>query len=239
MSIFNLFKDAYSIKARFVPSLFASVPFAFMLGVLVLNYVPLDVDNACRLLRCGAIFSALSLVFVAGIWMLAFIIRGLAKYIESIVYCDGLTFPTTQILLWRNSYFPDAYKREIHKKILKDFSIRLASRTKELDDEINARKIIALAVKRVRDKICNGRIVLQYNIHYGVVRNGAIGALIALVPSLTLIPVGIEGDKVSWIFSMGVVLSLLYAIILIISIKAWKYFAWLYAKNLIEEYMEI
>ena len=108
-----------------------------------------------------------------------------------------------------------------------------------MDDEINARKIIALAVKRVRDKICDGRIVLQYNIHYGVVRNSVIGAFIALVPSLTLIPVGIEGDKVSWVFSAGVILSLLYVSVLIISIKAWKCFAWLYAKNLIEEFMEI
>ena len=107
----------------------------------------------------------------------------------------------------------------------------------EKANPIEAAKKIARVVARIRDKVKDGRIVLQYNIHYGAIRNLTVGSLISLITSILLTYMGYSNDSMRSAMDMGIILSLLYMIVLLTAKFTWSFLGKLYAKTLIDEYM--
>ena len=109
----------------------------------------------------------------------------------------------------------------------------------ELEDELTARKLITVAVDRIRDKVGDGRIVLQYNMGYGFMRNLVAGSFLAVMPSFVIFVLGVQMGWRSGECFVGVMLSLFYIIVLLISKPVLRFLAGLYAKTLISEYMSL
>lgn len=237
MKIIDLFKDEYAVKARFMPAILTAVPFGFLIAYPFSEYVMALKDGLGFLAQCSFYVSLVGSVFIVTIFAWAFLVRFTAKFIESIVFKDELSFPTTKLLMWCNTYYPKDIKRKIHQRIKDDFDVRLANENDERVNQVEAATKIARIVARIRDKVSDGRIVLQYNIHYGAVRNLTAGSIFSFVASLLLIWMGYSNQSMRSAMDIGIVLALLYMIVLLTAKYTWRFLGKLYAKELIDEYM--
>ena len=237
MKMSDLFKDEYAVKARFIPAILTAIPFGFLFAYPFSEYV-LSLKQGFELVaKCSFYASLIGSIFIVTIFAWAFLVRLIAKYIESIVFNDELSFPTTKLLMWCDTYYPKDIKRRIHRKIREDFEVQLLNENSEKANPIEAAKKIARVVARIRDKVKDGRIVLQYNIHYGAIRNLTAGSLISLITSILLTYMGYSNDSMRSAMDMGIILSLLYMIVLLTEKFTWSFLGKLYAKKLIDEYM--
>lgn len=239
MKISDLFKDEYAVKARFVPAILTAMPLGFLIAYPFSEYVLSLKDDFGIVAKCSFYASLTASVFIITIFVWAFIVRLTAKYIESIVFNNELSFPTTKLLMWGNSYYTNDIKRKIHRKIKTDFNVQLSNEYDEAANQYEAAIKIARVVARIRDKVKDGRIVLQYNIHYGAVRNLTAGSIFSLVVSILLVWMGYSNQSMHSAMNVGILLSLLYTIALSTAKFTWSFLGKLYAKTLIDEYMSI
>jgi len=89
-------------------------------------------------------------------------------------------FPTTEFLLWKNNHYSMQTYNQLKDKIYKDFKIKLATKESEAKNEENARKLIAEAVKRIRDVTRDNVILFENNCSFGFFRNFLGGNLWAI-----------------------------------------------------------
>ena len=136
MKVKDLFKDEYAIKARFLPALLTAIPFGFLIAYPFSEYVLSLKDGLKMFAQCGFYVSLVGSILIVTIFAWAFIVRLTAKFIESIVFKDELSFPTTKLLMWRNTYYPKDIKRKIHQRIKDDFDVRLANENDERDNQV-------------------------------------------------------------------------------------------------------
>ena len=237
MKISDLFKDEYAVKARFIPALLTAVPFGFLIAYPVSQYVLSLKHGFETAAMCSFCASLIGSIFIVTIFAWAFLVRLTAKFIESIVFKDEVSFPTTKLLMWSNAYYPKDIKRKIHRRIKEDFDVQLSNENDEKYSPIEAAKKIARVVARIRDKVKNGRIVLQYNIHYGAVRNLTAGSIFSLFASILLVLTGYASNSMSSAMDVGIVTALFYMIVLSTSKFTWTFLGKLYAKALMDEYM--
>lgn len=237
MKVKDLFKDEYAIKARFLPALLTAIPFGFLIAYPFSEYVLSLKDGFEAFAQCSFYVSLVSSIFIVTIFAWAFLVRLTAKFIESIVFKDELSFPTTELLMWCNTYYPKDIKREIHQRIKNEFDVWLSNEREEETNQVEAATKIARVVARIRDKVKDGRIVLQYNIHYGAVRNLTAGSIFSFVASLLVIWMGYSSQFMQSAMDIGIVLALLYMIVLLTAKFTWGFLGKLYAKELIDEYM--
>ncbi len=233
----DLFKDEYAVKARFLPAILTAVPFGFLIAYPLREYVLSLKDGFQFVAKCSFYASLIGSIFIVTIFVWAFVVRLIAKFIESLVFKNELSFPTTELLMWSNAYYPKDIKEKIHRRIKKDFGVQLSNETDEKANAIEAATKIARVVARIRDKVKDGRIVLQYNIHYGVVRNLTAGSIFSLVASILLAWMGYSNILMHSAMDVGIVLSLLYIIVLSTAKFTWSFLGKLYARALIDEYM--
>lgn len=110
-----------------------------------------------------------SLVFIFILGMMG---RSLGKYIfEDVLYSNGERLPTAELLSWENTELSSDYKDKIRQKIKTDFNIVLLSKSKAANNPDEARKRIKGAVGQIRNKVKDGRLLLDRNIEYGFWRN--------------------------------------------------------------------
>lgn len=237
MKTSDLFKDEYAVKARFLPALMTAVPFGFLIAYPLSESVQSLKDGFEVVANCSFYVSLVGSILVVTIFVWAFLVRLTAKFIESIVFKDELSFPTTKLLMWSNGYYPKDIKRKIHQRIKDDFDVRLSNESDEMTNQVEAATKIARVVARIRDKVKDGRIVLQYNIHYGAVRNLTAGSIFSFVASTLLILMGHSNNSILSAMDVGIVLSLVYMIVLLTAKFTWTFLGKLYAKALIDEYM--
>ena len=237
MKIRDLFKDEYAVKARFLPAILTAVPFGFLIAYPFSEYVLSLKDGLEIVSKCTFYTSLAGSVLIITIFVWAFLVRLIAKFIELIVFKDELSFPTTKLLMWGNAYYTKDIKEKIHQRIKKDFGVQLSNESEEEADQVEAATKIARVVARIRDKVKDGRIVLQYNIHYGAVRNLTAGSIISLVASALLVWMGYSNNSMKSAMDVGIVLSLGYMIVLATAKFTWAFLGKLYAKELIDEYM--
>lgn len=84
---------------------------------------------------------------------------------------DETNMPTTNYLLWTDKTYHDAEKANIHQKIYDYYQVKLFSKRREAADESSARKLIAGAVRQIREDTRDNPILLGYNIDFGFWRN--------------------------------------------------------------------
>lgn len=178
--------DEYIKKARVYPAVLSLyLPLALIIGFALCN-----VENLKTLGIGCSIVSVLisSAILTAAIrFWLGQVCRMVSKRLFQypLFKEDESYMPTTEFLLWKDSVYPDPVKRDIHKKIRDMYGIKLCSKQTETIDESQARKLIATAVRQIREDTRGDNMLLRYNIDFGFWRNlaggCALGCMISVV----------------------------------------------------------
>lgn len=232
MKMFN----GYNFKARIIPACICIIP------LLVFYYFFLSKELAGLISFASDYFKLVGDITVPflSIFLLAQFSRSVSKFVYEKRYFRNQTkMPTTNLLLYSDKKYSDDYKNQIHQKIFNDFNIQLLSIDEEEKDKELACKKIIEAVGLIRDKVKNGRLLLQHNIEYGFYRNLIGGSTIAFILSV-----------LGWFFFgfispnytakiVSIVLIVLYFIPVILSKKIITSHGYLYADILFKEYLSL
>lgn len=221
--------NSYTLKARYFPSLIILVPFSiFLYQILTASEIEILKD---RLLL--EIFTGVSLNLIL-LYFLSSCVRFIGKFIiERRMYSNELDFPSTKFLLYSDSSLSSPYKRKIREKLVEDFGLIMPNK-KEEEIDINAAKVQASeAVSLIRNKVGNGKLLLQHNIEYGFARNLIAGLIIA-IPMCIVNFFYISYDKV---FYLNTGILIVFIIISFFSKLILKNLSELYAKRLFIEYL--
>ncbi len=145
--------------------------------------------------------------------------------------------PTTEFLLHKNKEYSEQFKEKIYQKIKSDFGIQLTSIAEEQKNEISSRHLIAEAVSLIRDRVKNGRLLLNRNIEYGFIRNLIGGSVIAVVVSLISLLIFSFFDKNIVAMLVSSLFIFLYAVPILFSKTLIKKHGDRYARTLFQEYI--
>lgn len=220
--------DKYDIQARYIPAIVCSVPFV-ALGFYFLGSIDLNFWGKVFAIGFGGLtmMAALYQVF-------AHFCRLLGKWLEENMFNDGLDFPTTILLLDDDPTCTPERKSELYRKIKAEFNIELEGKT--ADTPANRRRIHE-AVGQIRKRFFKkNEMVLQRNIQFGVAKNLAGGAIIAILTSVVAI-------ILSWLtnsdtaLKVSTFLLITYALLAVGALWAMKFTAKHYALTLFDEFI--
>lgn len=226
--------DKYDRQARVYPTILVLIPL-FTLQYFYLNKAIADWKNFWHSLLTVAVFSVPAVLF----YLIMNAVQVLSKALfESLVFKGGVHFPTTDFLLHSNNEFSANYKKLLRDKIKSDFNIKLASKTDEENDELEARRRISEVVSFIRDKVKAGRFIHAHNIRYGFARNLVGGSILACALSIIDMFIFYFVDFQLFPLVFSSVLLLIYFLILISGRFTIRFLANIYARKLYEEYMQ-
>ena len=225
--------DSYTLQARYVPTILTGLP-------LIIFTAFIKEDVWIELFSNVEYFLVLEniSIFMILLYGLTNFQRAVGKhFFEARVFNNGEDFPTTTFLLHSDNFLSSSIKQKLRTKINNDYDIRILSSSEENDDISQAKKTIRDAVNLIRKTVKNGNKTLQYNIHYGLVRNFIAGSIIAIFISL------INIYKFYNINSVGLMLSIVFLVVYLSCIIFHKTillcFARAYAECLLTEYLTI
>jgi hypothetical protein len=231
----HTFWDEYEIKARYIPCLITAIPLVhFLLQFLGANFWKTIALNVSWLLIANI---SLSLIVTLALIQLQ---CGIAKHWveEGIFGKGGINFPTTYLLLFQNNFLSRGIKVALRDKIYNDFHFKLMDEDQECNDIEEAKRSIREAVGLIRGYVCKGRMLHQYNISYGFMRNligGSLWAFPGCVGSSVLY--GLQKD---WIpMSFFAVSSMIFLATLIFKKQILSKIAHQYADTLLNEYLNM
>lgn len=225
--------DEYTTKARIYPSIIIIIPF-------LLFTIYCDIDNL------KDIFSNLLAVKIVGNITISIVLlflftqlnRFLGKFLfEKNMYNNELDMPTTKFLLFSNNILSKEYKMKLRKKILLDFEIHLPSKESEGKNLDKAKQQIVEAVGLIRQKVKDGRLLLQHNIEYGFARNLIGGSIIGVLMSIfnAIYFYGINNNLLVWI---SIFLAIIFSSLLLLHRVIINHLGNQYAQRLFQEYLE-
>ena len=153
------------------------------------------------------------------------------------MFHNELEMPTTNFLLFSNPEFSKEYKIQIREKINSDFQLNMPSEQDELGNLENTKKRIVEAVGLIRQKVKNGRLLLQHNIEYGFARNLIGGSLIGILMSIfdIIYFFNVENKLLGW---FSVVLAFFFFVLLLLHKSIISHLGNQYAKRLFQEYIQ-
>jgi hypothetical protein len=225
--------DEYEIKARYIPCFITAIfPVHFFVLFLGASFWETLVRNIGWLMVANI---SLSLIVTLALIQLQ---SGLAKHwIEEGTFGKGgINFPTTNFLLFKDSYLSKGMKLAIREKILNDFTFQLLSEDQELGNLDEARKASREAVGLIRSFVGKGTMTHHYNIRYGFIRNLIGGALWGLAGSVGA--AAWYGFEENWqALTLFSICAVLFIILILFRKKVLERFACQYAVTLFNEYM--
>jgi hypothetical protein len=225
--------DKYTRKARVYPSIIILIPFLIFTLYCEIEGLKDVFDNLLQVKILGNITISVVLLY-----LLVQINRFLGKFIfEKYMYKSEIEMPTTLYMLFSNSGFSKEYKNKIRDKIKADFDMHLPDEKDEVDNLLNSKKRIAEAIGLVKQKVKNGRLLLQHNIEYGFMRNLIGGSLIGLIMSIIVIAYFFKHNN-QLIAYIGLGLALFYFLLLLFHRPLIKHLGNEYAKRLFQEYLQ-
>ena len=232
----DMVPSRYFLIARLMPAIVCSVPF-FVLYFFFLSY-PLG-DFFKTLLSVpwlGDVTTGIAFIF-----LLAFVGRSISKDIFERRWfkSDETRMPTTNFLMHDNSEYSIDFKRLVHEKIKTDFTLEIFPAHEESRNEAGARKRIAEAVLLVRQRVKNGRLVLNHNIEYGFFRNLIGCSVIAVLVSTLNIWIFHAVQPNPLALNTSIVLFILYLIPIATAKLMMDVHGRRYARVLIQEYLTI
>lgn len=225
--------DSYTLVARVFPGFISAIP-AYVLYFFHLRAVLGEFLGELFQLKVPSDIT----ISVVLLYAFSQLCRFLSKELfEKIVFSEGLKLPTTDYLLQSNSHFSAEYKRKIHARIGRDFTIELPTAAQEAKDEARARMMIGEAVGHIRAKLGKGKLVGQHNAEYGFWRNQAGGSLLAIVICLVNMALFGFANYNATAFWASFVLFLMYLLHVVFAKQMIVSAGQDYAKVLIQEYM--
>jgi hypothetical protein len=225
--------DKYNRIARIYPSIIVLIPFLLFTIYCDIDNLKDVFDNILEIKIIGNITISIVLLF-----FLVQVNRFLGKFLfERSIFKNELEMPTTNFLLYQDSQFSNEHKTQLRGQIKNDFHIELPTEIDENQNIENAKKRIVEAVGLIRQKVKNGRLLLQHNIEYGFARNLIGGAIIGLVMSVIDIIYFYSLDN-KLIGGISISLTSLFGILLLIHKPIIKHLGNQYAKRLFQEYLQ-
>ena len=228
------FHDDYDYKARAIPGVIALMPY-FILSWILLDKLPIQGWIAI----CSRL-GGLAVMSVAGVYFFAAISRALSIFFwEKRVFCEGLKFPTIQIILRSDMRLSKQYKLRLRKKIESQSHVKLPSQKSECEDEVLARHVIADAMKTVKAETRHCPLTRQSLIDYGMYRNLLGASVLGLFASILLALLGKVLSGV-WAYAViGACLTLIYLVLLLCGDAIISWAGNRYAERMFEDYMNI
>lgn len=225
--------DRYNRAARIYPSIIILIPFLLFTIYCDIDNLKDVFDDLLNVKIIGNITISIVLLY-----LLIQANRFLGKFLfEKSMFKNELEMPTTNFLLFNNSEFSKDYKIRIRKHIKSDFQIDLPDESEENENRVDARKRIVEAVGLIRQKVKNGRLLLQHNIEYGFARNLIGGSIIGVSMSLIdIVYFYINDNKV--IGGISIVLTIFFVVLLLLHRPIIKHLGNQYAKRLFQEYLQ-
>ncbi len=225
--------DKYTIIARIFPAIITLIPIIIFTTSCNIDYLNSYFNNLLQVKIVGNIS-----ISVALLYFLAQLNRFLGKYIfEKSLFREELNMPTSVFLLFSNGTFSLNYKNQIRKKIKQDFKIEMPTQDDELINLEESKRRIVEAVGLIRQKVKNGRLLLQHNIEYGFARNLVGGSIISILISIidTIYFYIIQNN---FICMISLVLAILFLFIILFNKAILNRLGNQYAKRLYQEYLE-
>jgi hypothetical protein len=225
----------YYIKARLFPTILTVIPLLIFVSVVASNLY----NNILK-----EIFVFLPILTNLGLsaallFLMVQINRFVSKEVfQHFYFHDEIRMPTTNYLLWSDSFFDNLVKEKIRMKIKEKFEIVLMTDSEETDDELKSRKQIVTTVSQIRNSLRDNKLLLQHNIEYGFFRNLLGGCLIAILFSIVILIYGAVNHDSSLKLT-GIILTVIYFIPILFSKSIIKRFGKYYAKILYEQFLSI
>ncbi len=155
--------DYYELRARVIPALLIFLP--IILSSISAAYV----YSVSIALTTGSIVIAVAIIYA-----LSFIVRGLGRNVESVLWTKWDGPPSTRFMRWSDDFFSQETKREYHKAIESEFGISLKDETAERENKSYADKLIMDTFRQaqslIRSKDRKG-VWNAHNAEYGFLRN--------------------------------------------------------------------
>lgn len=224
--------NKYYLQARFAPTVLTSIPLLIAYYYIVSPYVGNYLNKIKFLPEIGNITLPVAIVF-----LLVQINRLISKEVfQRIIFNDELKMPTTNYLLFTNSFFTSETALKIRNKIHDDFNIELYNADMERQNETNARQQIKMAVSQIRNKLRGNEMLLRHNIEYGFFRNLIGGCVLAtIISAFLIIYFNFHFEENLKLLAIG--LTIAYLLPIIISKYIVTRFGKYYAKILYEQYL--
>lgn len=225
--------DEYTRKARTYPAIIILIPILVFTINCDIGNLNNFIDDLLKVKIIGNI--AISVVLL---YLLTQTNRFLGKFIfEKKMFKDELEMPTTNYLLLSNSVLSKNYKLNIRERIFSDFNILMPSANDETENIDECKRRIVEAVGLIRQKVKNGRLLLQHNIEYGFARNLIGGAIIGVPISIfdIIYFFSYHNNCIGWI-SVG--LTVFFFSLLLLHKPIINHLGNQYAKRLFQEYLE-
>ena len=225
--------DEYEIKARYIPCFITAMfPVHFCIQFLGESFwTTIAADLGWMVVANVSISMIITLALIQ-------LQCGIAKHLieESIFGKGGIDFPTTTMLLFRDSFLSTSMKNAIREKVLRNFNFELMNENKEQIKFDEAKKRCREAVVFIRRYVGRGVMTYQYNIRYGFIRNLLGGTFWGLAGS-----VGCSywyGIGTNWrVSSAFIICSIVFVMLLLLRERVLTKYAHQYADTLFTEYM--
>lgn len=225
--------DKYFITARVYPSIIILIPFLLFTIYCEIANLQDVFDDVLKIKIVGNLTVSIVLLY-----LLVQVNRFLGKFLfEKKIFKNEMEMPTTNYLLYSNNEFSDDYKNQLRKQITIDFKINLPNPEEENANITNARKRILEAVGLIRQKVKNGRLLLQHNIEYGFARNLIGGSVIGIIIS-SFDVIYFYSHKNILITIISAVFLIVFAFLLLFHKLIIKHLGNQYAKRLFQEYLQ-
>ena len=225
--------DRYYLLARLIPALLTSIPALILYHALLMPKLEVLFSHMQLLTQGTGISFSIALVFL---WVQLSKLTGRSIF-QKLIFQDELQMPTTNFLLYTNTFFTPETKRKIRQKVEDHYQLRLYDFKKERQQELNARKQICLAVSQIREELRQNKMLLRHNIDYGFFKSLISGSLLASGLSLC-----------GWLLSKFIpallpfselllILGLLYFIPVLFCRSIMEHFGHYYSKVLYEQFL--
>ena len=225
--------DRYYLQARLMPALLTAIPaviffHAFLSPGLQTLFPELDI-----LTEGTSLSFSVALVFL---WVQLSKLTGRSIF-QRLIFNDELKMPTTNFLLYTDTFFTPETKRAIRKKIEDYFGLRLYNYRQERQQEINARKQICLAVSQIREQLRENKMLLRHNIDYGFFKSLISGSMLASLLCLAGMLFGRSFHPIGQFSELFLILGILYLIPVLFSRSIMQHFGHYYSKILYEQFL--
>lgn len=227
-------KNTYYLKARLFPAIICAVPILSTYFFGFSEKTKSFIDFLQGFTWTGDVTISIALIF-----LMVQLNRFAAKELfQRLFFSDEIRMPTTNFLLYSDSFLAKDIKNKIRQKIHTDFDISLADENFEKENELEARKIIITAVSQIRNKTRGNSLLLQHNIEFGFMRNLIGGATLALVVALFNLYYFNQILFNDFAVKLNFVLFIIYLVPIIFSKMIVKRYGHYYAKVLFEQYLK-
>ncbi len=214
--------NAYTIKARFIPTIVWIIPFGIYLYAKNFDFTSIEkfsfwIDNI------------ISIALIVPLYLLSqVLVRSISKIYEDTIFQKWKKMPSIILLLDEDKNLSKEYKKLIKEKIFNDFKIEVKNNSQKISE----------AMSQIRKVTRDDELLLQHNIEYWFVRNLIWWSLVGFLLCVWFLIWNKywHGFLENYVLFLNILWSI-YIFYTLFWYSLIKYYWFEYAKQLISSYM--